>query len=140
MTMWRQPADSGVRVFLVEDEAMIAMYVEDLLTELGYNVVATAGRLQEALRIAGHDSFDVAVLDVNLGGDDVHPVADVIDGRGIPLLYVTSYGPAGTGMLAHVPTLQKPFAREALQAAMQRALAATGLRSKNQSVSRTTRS
>lgn len=123
-----EQAGSSLRVFLVEDEAMIAMYIEDLLTDLGYQVVATAGRLQEALRKARADSFDIALLDINLGGDVVHPVADVIDGRGIPFVYVTGYGSAGTGMLAHAPTLQKPFTRDALQATMERALKAPGSR------------
>lgn len=101
---------------------MIAMYIEDLLTELGHQVVATAGRLEDALRIAGSDSYDIAVLDVNLGGDFTYPVAEIIGGRGIPFVYVTGYGSAGTGVYARAPTLQKPFSREGLQAVIQRAL------------------
>jgi CheY-like chemotaxis protein len=119
-----QHGGPGLRVFLVEDEALIAMYVEDLLTELGYRVVATAGRLEDALRIASQGSFDIAVLDMNLGGELTHPVARVIHGLGIPFVYVTGYGTTGADVPAAAPTLQKPFVREALQAVMRRALGA----------------
>lgn len=87
------PAD--LRVLLVEDEPIIAMTAEDMLSDLGVQVVEVAGTLADALRCAESDGFDVALLDVNLNGEDSTPVADRLRALGKPFLFTTGYGSAG---------------------------------------------
>ena len=112
------------RVLLVEDEALVAMLVEEMLTELGYEVVGTAGRLSQALRLAENVGYDVAVLDVNLDGVFTYPVADLLQRRGIPFAFITGYGASGLDpCYAHFPTLQKPFRARDLNALLRSVLA-----------------
>ena len=112
--------DRKCRVLLVEDEALIAMLMEDMLAEFGCEVVATAGRLEEAIAVAGREQFDLAFVDVNLGGVPVWPLADVLRARGIPFAFVTGYGAAGAvGAQAGEPVLQKPFQLQQLEAVLQ---------------------
>lgn len=66
----------GVGVFLVEDEPLLAMSVEDMLMELGCKVTASAANLNEAIEMAAGGTFDCALLDVNLAGYEVYPVAE----------------------------------------------------------------
>jgi CheY-like chemotaxis protein len=105
-----QAAERRCRVLLVEDEAIIAILMEDLLDELGCEVVATAGQLDDAIDAARTGQFDLAFLDVNLRGVPVYPVAEVLRARAIPFAFVTGYGSTG-GDAAHpdAPILQKPF-------------------------------
>jgi CheY-like chemotaxis protein len=103
-------AGSDQRIFVVEDEFLIRMLLEDMLDELGYAVAGVAGRLEEAAEMAKSGAFDLAILDVNLDGQDVFPVADILAGRGVPFVFVTGYG--GRGLpepYGSRPTLQKPF-------------------------------
>ena len=103
-------ARSDQRVFVVEDEFLIRMLLEDMLDELGYVVAGVAGRLDEAAEIARSGAFDLAILDVNLDGEDVFPVADILAGRGVPFVFVTGYGGRGLPQpYGSRPTLQKPF-------------------------------
>jgi CheY-like chemotaxis protein len=109
----------GLRVFVVEDEAMIRMMVVDMLEELGHSVSAEAGRLDQALQLALSTDFDLAILDVNLDGKIVTPVALLIEGRGLPIIFATGYGGAGLPEeFKNRPALQKPFEFEALAAAL----------------------
>jgi CheY-like chemotaxis protein len=85
----------GLKVLLVEDEAMIAMMVEDLLGELGCHVIGTAGGLAQAFALAESETFDCAILDVNLGGQRVDPFVDLLKARGAPFIFATGYGVAG---------------------------------------------
>jgi CheY-like chemotaxis protein len=116
--------EPALRVLVVEDEMLVAMNIEDMLLDLGHEVVALAGRLETALALAGEASFDVAMLDVNLAGQASFPVADVLRTRGIPYLFATGYGTQGIAE-AHrqAPVLQKPFRardlEEVLRAAAQ---------------------
>src|SRR5450759_5752894 len=71
----------GGSVFLVEDEVMIRMMVADMLEELGYSVAAEAGEINEAIRLAQCTEFDLAILDVNLNGKVISPVAELIKAR-----------------------------------------------------------
>lgn len=106
---------SGRRVLLVEDEAMIAMLVEDMLEDLGHDLATVATRLEEALAAAMTETIDVAILDLNLGGVLTYPVADVLRERGIPFIFATGYGSGGLKeAYSDWPTLQKPFNQEAL--------------------------
>jgi CheY-like chemotaxis protein len=86
----------GLGVLVVEDESMICLLLEDMLADLGCKVVGTACNFNRALELAEcQDSIDVAILDVNLGGEPVFPVADVLSGRGIPFLFATGAGAGG---------------------------------------------
>ena len=98
------------RVLIVEDEYLIQLMLAELLGELGYDVVALAANLKDATDHAARSEIDLAVLDVNLGGDKVFPVADILQRRALPFCFVTGYGTAGIGPAyqAH-PVLQKPF-------------------------------
>ena len=100
----------GLRVLIVEDELVIAMELEDLLRRLGCSVVEAAPTLKRALRAAERQQADVAVLDVNLHGEPVTPVAEALLEQGVPFVLVTGYGrerlPAGA--LQQVPCLRKP--------------------------------
>src|ERR1700674_4321990 len=102
----------GRRLFVVEDEIMIRMLLEDMLADLGHEVKAAAGGLDDALALARDTDCDGAILDVNLNGAEVYAVADILLERGIPLKYRGR------------PTLQKPFQRDDLALTLARAFAA----------------
>ncbi len=109
---------NGLRLLVVEDEAMIAMMLEDMLDTFGCVVVDVAGTLSKGLDLAGNLSLslDGAILDVNLGGETVYPVAERLAARGVPFIFCTGYGLAGLAAnFAHVPTLAKPYMREELE-------------------------
>jgi DNA-binding NarL/FixJ family response regulator len=83
---------SGSRVLLVEDETLVLFNLEDILSELGCEVVAQAMRFDKALELARTvHPVDVAILDVNLGGQSVFPVAEVLAGRSVPTIFATGY-------------------------------------------------
>jgi CheY-like chemotaxis protein len=103
-------------VLIVEDEAMIRMMVADMLEDIGYHVAGEAASIEEAMQLARSAQFDVAVLDVNLNGKSIEPVADVIDSRKLPLIFASGYGVSGLPeKFRDRPALQKPFQMEALQ-------------------------
>ncbi len=103
------------RVLVVEDEVLIGMLLEDMLGDLGYKVAASASRFEEAAKLARESEIDLAILDVNLNGREVYPVADILAERGIPFLFATGYGERGLPSAhQHRPTLQKPFQQDAL--------------------------
>jgi CheY-like chemotaxis protein len=109
----RRPAGSSV--FLVEDEVMIRMMVADMLQELGYSVAAEAGEINEAIRLAQSTDFDLAILDVNVNGKVISPVADLIRARNLPFIFATGYGSSGLPEeYRDRPALQKPFQIETL--------------------------
>ena len=80
------------RVLVIEDEMMIAMLLEDMLADLGHQVVGVAGRLDVALELARDADADLAILDVDLGGESSFPVAEVLTSRGLPFLFATGFG------------------------------------------------
>ena len=92
MTATRTPGGS---VFLVEDEVMIRMMVADMLEELGYSVAAEAGEINEAIKLAQSTEFDLAILDVNVNGKVISPVAEMIKARNRPFIFATGYGSSG---------------------------------------------
>lgn len=103
---------SGKRVLLVEDEALVAMLVEDMLADQGCVVAAAAARLADALSLARDPALDVdlAILDVNLAGEPVFGVAEALASRGVPFAFATGYGAGGLPEgWKNRPTLQKPF-------------------------------
>lgn len=108
-------AGMGKRVLVVEDEPMIRLLLDDMLTDLGYSMAAEAGRLDEALTVAKQAEFDLAILDVNLNGQPVTPVVDVLVERGVPFVFVSGYARRGIPeQHSTIPLLQKPFQVEGL--------------------------
>jgi len=112
-----------LRVLIVEDEMTIAFMVEDMLTDLGHEVVEVAMRLPEALAAARRIEVDFAILDVNLDGLRSFPVADILAERGIPFAFATGYGSAGLdeGYRGR-PILAKPFMHDDLRMLVARIL------------------
>jgi CheY-like chemotaxis protein len=101
---------AGLRVLVVEDEMMVSMLIEDMLTDLGCKVVGPASRLDEAIELVKVSELDCAVLDVNLGGQPIFPLADLLRERGRPFAFATGYGDAGLREIDRgTPVLQKPF-------------------------------
>jgi CheY-like chemotaxis protein len=84
--------ESRARVLVVEDEYLIRILVEDMLADLGYDVAAAVGTFAEASAQAAKGEFDAAILDVNLDGRDIYPIADILAKRGLPFVFVTGYG------------------------------------------------
>jgi CheY-like chemotaxis protein len=120
MTAPRPPRGS---VFLVEDVVMFRMMVADMLEELGYTVAAEAGEIGEAMRLAESTYFDLAILDVNVNGKVISPVADLIKSRNRPFIFATGYGSSGLPEeYRDRPALQKPFQLETLGKAIDSAL------------------
>ena len=114
---------SGGSVLLVEDEVMIRMMVADMLEELGYKVAAEAGDISEAMRLAQSIEFDFAILDVNVNGKVISPVADLIKAKGRPFIFATGYGSSGLPeQYRDRPALQKPFQLDALSKTIETAL------------------
>ena len=104
------PDLAGLRVLVVEDEMMVSMLIEDMLTDLGCIVVGPAARLDEAIALAESEQIDCAVLDVNLGGQPIFPLADILRAKGAPFAFATGYGDAGLRDVDKgSPVLQKPF-------------------------------
>ena len=100
----------GLRVLVVEDEMMVSMLIEDMLSDMGCTVMGPASRLDEAIELAMSSEIDCAVLDVNLGGQPIFPLADLLRERGCPFAFATGYGDAGLRDVDRgTPVLQKPF-------------------------------
>jgi len=108
--------ETGNRVLLVEDEILVAMMMKDILTELGFSVIGPFSRLAEAMVAAVHDNIDAGIIDVNLGGEFVYPVADVLAAREIPFVFITGYGVESIdSRFGYVPIVKKPVQRQVLQ-------------------------
>lgn len=109
------------RALVVEDEIMVAMYVEELLSELGYDTVGVATGLDQALSLAREGAFDFAVLDINLAGRFSFPVADILRERGIPFLFASGYGSRGVNdNYKDAVRIRKPFRGRDLADAIER--------------------
>ena len=116
------------RVLVIEDELMIRMLLQDMLDDLGHTLAGEAGRIDEAVTLAKQAEFDIAILDVNLNGEPISPVVEVLVERGLPFVFATGYGQRGVPEpYRRTPTLQKPFQADALA----KALAAAAPRGRN---------
>ena len=114
------PSLDRLNVLIVEDEAIISFLIEDMLRELGCRVVRNVACIEEALSALDEDRPDVAVLDVNLDGIEVYPVAERLRDRGIPFVFTTGYGVEGLAPAwADRPVVQKPFRSESLARALE---------------------
>ena len=98
------------RVLVVEDEMIVAMFVEDVLADLGYPVAGVTAHIDEGVARAANPDFDIAILDVHLNGKDVFPLADILAEKNIPMIFATGYGERGLpDRFKSRPVLQKPF-------------------------------
>ena len=119
------PSVAQKRVLVVEDEYLIRMLLEDMLADLGYDVAAAVGTVAEASAFAASGDFNAAILDVNLDGQEIFPVADILAKRGLPFVFVTGYGEQSLPeRYRGRPALQKPFQAEQLHATLAGLLAA----------------
>ena len=112
-------AQARPRVLVVEDEYLIRMLLEDMLDELGYDLAAGVGTISEASEAASTGDFHAAILDVNLDGQEIYPVADILAKRGLPFVFVTGYGERSLrDPHRGRPALQKPFQADQLKNAL----------------------
>lgn len=101
---------AGCRVLVVEDEALVAMMIEDVLQDLGCIIIGPASRLETAFRLANDEAPDIALLDVSVTGGKIFPVADMLLERGVPFALASGYGNwALPENLRNQPRLTKPF-------------------------------
>ena len=116
---------NGLRILIVEDEAAISLLLEDMLLDFGCEVVGPAGRLAAALDLASSETLDLAILDVNVAGEPIYPVAEALVERKVPFVFSTGYGSAGIkDAYRDRPVLQKPFAQHDLKQKLLNARAA----------------
>jgi CheY-like chemotaxis protein len=114
---------TGKKILVVEDEVLIAEMVIDMLAGLGATVVGPATTIEAGLSLAGSESFDAAVLDINVHGERIDPIADLLVARGIPMLFATGYGVAAVAERRNACVIDKPYTQEKLASALARAMA-----------------
>ena len=109
----------GRKLLMVEDEAIVAFLIEDMLLSFGCEAPRHAVSVRQALAFLSDERPDAAVLDINLSGEMVYPVAEQLEALGIPFVFATGYGVAGLPKrFLGRPVLQKPFTPEDFSAAM----------------------
>jgi len=114
------------RVLIVEDEAMVSMLIEDMALDCGCEIVGPAARLDHALTLALQAEVDVGLLDINVDGSVVYPVADVLRFRGIPFIFVTGYDFKALPERFHGSLmLSKPFSSQQFADTLRSALVGT---------------
>lgn len=114
--MSNQRIAEGRRVLVVEDEMTIAVMVEEMLLDLGAEVIGPESRLDAALRLASEASLDAAILDVNIRGGNSYPVADILAKRGIPFIFCSGYNDwALEERHRDRPRLMKPYSLKELE-------------------------
>jgi DNA-binding response OmpR family regulator len=113
----------GLRVLVVEDESIVAFLLQDMLTDVGCNVLGHASSVAEAFTLLDRLKPDAAVLDVNLRGEMIFPFAERLERSRVPFLFATGYGVAGVPEhWRRWPIIQKPFQLRTLTAALEAAL------------------
>jgi CheY-like chemotaxis protein len=105
----------SLRILLVEDEGLVAMMLEDLVEDLGCQLAGSLASVGEALAwIDAGGEADAALLDVNLGGEQVFPVAEALKARGVPFAFTTGYGETHDPRFKDAILLGKPIRLERL--------------------------
>lgn len=109
------------RALVIEDESPVGLEIESALTDAGFEVVGPIMSVKEALQVARQSSFDIAVLDANLNGQNVGPVADILVERRVPFVVVSGYAREHLPLaLANAPFQSKPVNTVRLVALIQR--------------------
>jgi len=122
-----QIENSKPRVLIVEDEPLIALALEEALSEFGFSVAGNMSKIPEALEFLAREHVDVALLDVNLGIQKIDPVADILAERQCPFVFTTGYDRSGLPQAhAHRTVIEKPFHTEELVGAMRAELESRG--------------
>ena len=110
-------------ILLVEDEALIRMMLVEMVEEVGHKVAAEAGNLERALSLAQTETYDLAILDINLQGIVVTPVAQAVRARGLPLFFLSGYGVGSTPeVFEGTPVVSKPCTPDVLRQVISLAL------------------
>jgi len=118
---------SGRRILVVEDESLVAMLLETILEDMGCTPVGPASNVEEGLALA-QEPLDAALLDVNVAGRLVFPVAEALKARGVPFVFSTGYGEGGLpDEWRGQPTIQKPFTEAAVRDALMAAVGVTNV-------------
>ena len=122
--MTEPPSCAGLRIFAVEDESLVAMQLEDIFEDLELKLVGFAMRVPRALEmLANLPEIDIAVLDMNIAGEKVYPVAERLRDEGVPIIFATGYGVSGIAEeWRSWPILQKPYTGDQVESALKRAL------------------
>ena len=108
------------RVLIVEDEAIIAFGLEDMLEDIGHSPAGIAGDIEQAMAAVDRERPDLVMLDVNLRGRKSYPLAHWLKERAIPFVFATGYGGCDhPGGLDGVPTVTKPYSAEQLRSAFE---------------------
>jgi two-component system, response regulator PdtaR len=120
----REPPAGGFLVLVVEDEVLLALDLELILKRHGWRVLGPAATVAEALRLLEAERPDAAVLDVNLRGELVTPVAEALRALAVPFVLASAYGrpDLGAAVLAAAPNVGKPTAEGRLLAALEKAV------------------
>ena len=105
---------SGMRILVVEDEPLLAMASADLLADSGCTVAGPVSSVKQGMRLIEQEAIDGAILDINLRGEMVFPLADLLAERSIPFVYVTGYGKLLRACNHGRPVLQKPYSNQQL--------------------------
>lgn len=106
---------AGGSIMLVEDEAIVALAVNDALTDMGFSVVGPFSRISDACRALRDNQVDAAILDINLAGETVYSLAEMLTSRKIPFVFATGYGAESIeARFEHIAVLQKPIEKEML--------------------------
>ena len=113
---------AGKRILIVEDEALLATMVADILECGGATIVGPASTLKKGLILAERGQIDVALLNVNLRGESIDPIADMLFSRGTPIVFATGYGERPAGPWTRAPIIGKPFTDADLLRAIRQAL------------------
>ena len=130
------PALRGLRILIVEDEMMVSMLLEELLGAQGCEVVGPAARLGKAIDLASTEEIDIALLDFNIDGNQVYPVAEILADRGVPFAFVSGYGGDYLdGLYRDRPILQKPFHVDDLEKIVTRLLSSADAQKRNGAIS-----
>ena len=119
-------AASAVRVLLAEDETLVALLLEEDLRSAGYTVIGPFMNLTKAILASRREQFDLAVLDVNLNGEMIYPLADELQARGVPFALLSGYGPTSLPeRFRTLPRISKPYDPEVLLKEIRRIAAKT---------------
>lgn len=105
----------GNRILIVEDESLVALSLMETLTQLGFDVIGPFGTIADASAMLSSGQIDAAILDVNLNGEMIYPLAEQLIARALPFIFVTGYGPESIDKrFAEIPVIQKPVDRDSL--------------------------